>query len=99
MDADTNALRPQGGVDPDTFRHALAQLAGGVVVVTSTDPEGVPAGGPCGPGGSGPNRSGSPVRVTAPWGGTTGGATPTASTTRNVVRSNTDNRIRLECGV
>lgn len=44
MDADTNALRPRGGVDPDVFRHALAQLAGGVVVVTSADPEGVPAG-------------------------------------------------------
>ena len=35
---------PDGGVDPAAFRSALAQLAGGVVVVTSTDSAGRPAG-------------------------------------------------------
>ena len=44
MDADTNARDPHGGVDPAAFRRALAQLAGGVVVVTSADAEDAPAG-------------------------------------------------------
>lgn len=44
MDADTNPRAPHGGVDPAAFRRALAHLAGGVVVITSADMEGVPAG-------------------------------------------------------
>lgn len=44
MDADTNDPLPHGGVDQADFRRALAQLAGGVVVVTSADLGGAPAG-------------------------------------------------------
>ena len=44
MDAETNPRGPHGGVDPAAFRRALAQLAGGVVVVTSADARDAPAG-------------------------------------------------------
>ena len=44
MDADTSPRDPRAGVDQATFRRALAQLAGGVVVVTSADAENGPAG-------------------------------------------------------
>lgn len=44
MEADNGAAGKRGGVDPPDFRRALAQLAGGVVVVTSADSGGRPAG-------------------------------------------------------
>jgi len=44
VDADTSARSPRGGVDQAGFRRALAQLAGGVVVVTSADRGSEPAG-------------------------------------------------------
>ncbi len=44
MTADRNAGERRPGVGPDAFRRAMAQLAGGVVVVTATDSEGRPAG-------------------------------------------------------
>jgi flavin reductase (DIM6/NTAB) family NADH-FMN oxidoreductase RutF len=42
--ADQGAGRRGPGVEADVFRRALAQLAGGVVVVTTADAEGEPAG-------------------------------------------------------
>lgn len=44
MAPDRGAGRRGPGVEADAFRRALAQLAGGVVVVTSADGEGEPAG-------------------------------------------------------
>ena len=44
MNAHDSAPVPQGGVDSAAFRRALAQLAGGVVVVTSVDSGGRPSG-------------------------------------------------------